>query len=96
MITKKDELKKYIIEDMTTRMQHVYQPEMLMTILDNDGRATTTEIAKRLLSRDSSQIEYYEERVKQMVGRVLVNNGIVTKDDNVLNYSDLRNSPILT
>lgn len=65
------------------RMSHVYQPVMLRTILENDGVATTTQIAKALLSRDISQIEYYEERVKQMVGKVLINNGIVQKNKDV-------------
>ena len=64
-------------------MSHVYQPVMLRTILENDGVATTTQIAKALLSRDISQIEYYEERVKQMVGKVLINNGIVQKNKDV-------------
>jgi len=74
-------LKHYISQKM--RMAHVYQPVMLRTILENDGVATTTQIAKALLSRDVSQIEYYEERVKQMVGKVLINNGIVQKNKDV-------------
>lgn len=73
-------LKRYINEQM--RMSHVYQPVMLRTILENNGRASVTQIAKALLSRDISQIEYYEERVKKMVGRVLVKNGVVVKDNN--------------
>jgi len=71
----------YISQKM--RMSHVYQPVMLRTILENNGVATTTQIAKALLSRDISQIEYYEERVKQMVGKVLINNGIVQKNKDV-------------
>ena len=74
-------LKYYISQKM--RMSHVYQPVMLRTILENNGVATTTQIAKALLSRDISQIEYYEERVKQMVGKVLINNGIVQKNKDV-------------
>jgi ATP adenylyltransferase len=74
-------LRHYISQKM--RMSHVYQPVMLRTILENDGVATTTQIAKALLSRDISQIEYYEERVKQMVGKVLINNGIVQKNKDV-------------
>lgn len=73
-------------------MSHVYQPVMLRTILENDGVATTTQIAKALLSRDISQIEYYEERVKQMVGKVLINNGIVQKNKDVYvipNFAEL-------
>ena len=77
----KESIKKYILQDM--RMSHIYQPEMLMTILDCGGKATVEEIAKRLLSRDTSQIDYYGERVKQMVGRVLVKNRIVKKDKDI-------------
>lgn len=83
-------LKHYISQRM--RMSHVYQPVMLRTILENDGVATTTQIAKALLSRDISQIEYYEERVKQMVGKVLINNGIVQKNKDVYvipNFAEL-------
>jgi diadenosine tetraphosphate (Ap4A) HIT family hydrolase len=79
-------LKRYINERM--KMSHVYQPVMLRTILSNGGEATTTQIAKALLSRDISQIEYYEERVKQMVGKVLVKNDIVSKDKNIYRIPD--------
>ena len=81
-----DKLKRYINERM--KMSHVYQPVMLRTILSNDGEATATQIAKALLSRDVSQIEYYEERVKQMVGKVLVKNDIVSKDKNIYRIPD--------
>jgi ATP adenylyltransferase len=46
-------------------MSHIYQPVMLMSLLRNNGKASVTEIAKDFLSRDSSQIEYYEEIVKR-------------------------------
>lgn len=81
-----DKLKRYINERM--KMSHVYQPVMLRTILSNGGEATATQIAKALLSRDVSQIEYYEERVKQMVGKVLVKNDIVSKDNNIYRIPD--------
>lgn len=82
-------LKRYITEQM--RMSHIYQPVMLRTILENGGEATTTQIAQALVSRDVSQIEYYEERVKQMVGRVLVKNGVVLKDKNTYSIPDFAN-----
>lgn len=91
----KESIKKYILQDM--RMSHIYQPEMLMTILDCGGKATVEEIAKRLLSRDTSQIDYYGERVKQMVGRVLVKNGIVKKDKDIfelIGFEELTESDI--
>jgi len=94
-VKSKESIKKYILQDM--RMSHIYQPEMLMTILDCGGKATVEEIAKRLLSRDTSQIDYYGERVKQMVGRVLVKNGIVKKDKDIfelIGFEELTESDI--
>lgn len=70
-----DQLKTYIAEAM--RMSHVYQPVMLRVLLEQGGSASLTDIARALLSYDQSQVEYYELRTKNMVGRVLTANGIV-------------------
>jgi ATP adenylyltransferase len=61
-------------------MSHIYQPVMLMTLLENDGECSGAEIAKSILSHDESQIEYYENVTKNMVGRVLTNHGIVNRN----------------
>lgn len=61
-------------------MSHIYQPVMLMTLLQHGGTASTREIAKAILLDDQSQIEYYENITRNMVGRVLRNHGIVTKE----------------
>ena len=53
------------------RMSHIYQPLMLMELLGRTGPAPAVDIARRILGEDISQIEYYTERVKRMVGRVL-------------------------
>lgn len=53
------------------RMSHIYQPVMLIALLENEGRASTGEIAHSILSHDESQVEYYEDITKNMVGRVL-------------------------
>ena len=60
------------------RMLHIYQPLMLMELLGRSSPAPAEDIARRILGQDSSQIEYYTERVKRMVGRVLTSNGITT------------------
>ena len=52
---------------------------MLMELLARSSPAPAEDIARRILSEDSSQIEYYTERVKRMVGRVLTSNGITTQ-----------------
>ena len=62
------------------RMSHVYQPVMLMTLLEGGGQASTTAIAKAILNHDESQIEYYEKIVGNMVGRVLRSHGLVKKE----------------
>ena len=70
------DLKDYILNRM--RMNQIYQPVMLKVLLQNGGEASIDTIAKALLSYDQSQIEYYELRTKNMVGKVLANNGVVT------------------
>lgn len=60
------------------RMSHIYQPVMLITLLENDGQAPVRTIAERFASMDESQIEYYAQITKNMPGRVLsANHGIV-------------------
>ncbi len=63
-------------------MSHVYQPVMIMKLLSNQGKAKADEIAFDLVQNDLSQLEYYTERVNQMVGKVLRNNQIVSKKFN--------------
>ncbi len=69
------ELEDYLRNKM--RMSQVYQPAMLRVLLQGGGQASTRDIAQALLSHDQSQVEYYEDRTKQMVGKVLTSNGIV-------------------
>lgn len=67
----------FISRDM--RMSHIYQPVMLRVLLENDGRASRSDIAKAFLAEDRSQIEYYEAIVRNMPGRVLGQHGIVER-----------------
>lgn len=69
------------------RMSHIYQPVMLTTLLKNGGKCNQKEIAKSLLSHDESQIEYYTNITNSMVGSVLRNHGLVTKDNKSKNYN---------
>ena len=73
-----DELLQFVERDM--RMSHIYQPVMLRELLSRNGRATIAEIARALLNEDRSQIEYYSEITKNMVGRVLTNRNVVKRD----------------
>ena len=63
------------------KMSHIYQPVMLIELLKNRGSASVRDIARALLGYDVSQLEYYEDITKKMVGRVLTNyRGITSKD----------------
>ena len=87
--SKFDSLKTFLTKEM--KMSHIYQPVMIHLLLDHNGKASTKQIANALLSWDQSQIEYYEEIVKKMVGKVLTQNrGITNKDgdDYQLNHFD--------
>ena len=74
------QLLDFITDKRQMRMSHIYQPVMLMTLLQNQGKASTDQIAKEFLIRDQSQIEYYEQITNAMPGRVLgKNHGLVEK-----------------
>ncbi|OIQ81539.1 AP-4-A phosphorylase [mine drainage metagenome] len=62
------------------RMSHIYQPVMLLTLLENNGIASDEKIAKAILEYDQSQLEYYIKIVHNMVGRVLRRHGVVEKN----------------
>ncbi len=73
-VTAFEKLSEYISTKM--RMSHIYQPVMLRELLVRGGNASVEEIATALLAYDPSQVEYYGLRTKNMVGKVLTNNGI--------------------
>jgi ATP adenylyltransferase len=74
------QLLEFITDKRQMRMSHIYQPVMLMTLLQNQGKASTDQIAKEFLIRDQSQIEYYSQITNAMPGRVLgKNHGLVEK-----------------
>ena len=72
-----DELRKFIAEDM--RMSQVYQPVMLTELLRRGGSASVNDIAQAILDRDPTQIEYFTEIVKNMVGSVLTKRRGITE-----------------
>jgi diadenosine tetraphosphate (Ap4A) HIT family hydrolase len=84
-----NELRKFIAEDM--RMSQVYQPVMLIELLRRDGTASAAEIAQSILDRDPTQIEYFTEIVKNMVGPVLTKRRGITErngEEYTLNGAD--------
>ena len=72
------------------RMAHIYQPVVLMSLLQNGGRRHAQGIAMDLLSHDQSQIDYYELIAKNMVGKVLRSHNIIgwDKDTNQFVLAD--------
>lgn len=72
-------LEHFIRNEM--RMSHIYQPVMLLELLRSHGKASVNQIARALLSHDASQIEYYEQITKNMVGKVLTKNRQITERD---------------
>ena len=61
------------------RMSHIYQPVMIWTLLEKGGNASIREIAREIAGHDEAMLEYYEERVKNMVGKVLARNKIASR-----------------
>lgn len=74
-----ERLKSFLTNEM--RQSHIYQPVMLKELLAKGGISRTADIAQAILSHDPTQIEYYSQVVRNMVGRVLTKNrGITTKE----------------
>lgn len=80
------DLKTFIEKSM--RMSHIYQPVMLMSLLENGGKSSVRDIATSILIHDESQIEYYEQITKQMVGQVLRRRAIVKKEGKAFELLD--------
>lgn len=74
-------LKKFITEDMS--MSHIYQPVMLIELLKNQGSASEEHIAQVILNRDPTQLDYYIDKVRNMVGKVLTNRQVTTRDKSI-------------
>ena len=83
-----DELCNFIKKRMV--MSHIYQPVMIKTLVKSNNTASATKIAKEFLSKDQSQIDYYKEETKNMVGRVLRKHQVVKYEDGdfILNSPD--------
>jgi ATP adenylyltransferase len=81
------DLKNFITKEM--RMSQIYQPVMLIELLKRKGTATVKQISQSILNHDPTQVEYYSEIVKNMVGKVLTKNrGITIKDGDFYHLED--------
>jgi len=81
---------KYFIENKM-KMEHIYQPVMIKTLLESDNKSSAEDIAKAFLERDQSQIDYYKYITNTMPGRVLRKHDIVGFKDGIysLNVENL-------
>ena len=79
------DLKDFILKRM--RMSHIYQPVMLLALLQAKGECSDEDIARAILAHDQSQIEYYEKITRDMVGRVLRSHKIVERDGKTYRFS---------
>jgi ATP adenylyltransferase len=70
------------------QMSHVYQPVMLLTLLRHGGAATKRDISRAILSEDQSQLEYYDQVVSGMVGKVLRKHAVVSWRDGMFRIED--------
>lgn len=75
-MTRYEALRDYISKHM--RMQHIYQPVMIKTLLESkEHRASVEDIAREFLVNDEPQLQYYKYITKVMPGRVLRSHNIV-------------------
>jgi len=75
-MTYKD-LEEFISQKM--RMSHIYQPVMLLALLEHRGVCHQQDIASSILSYDLSQLDYYTQITNSIVGKVLRSRGVVEK-----------------
>ena len=92
-----EKLSNFILKEM--RMSHIYQPTMLIELLKRNGKASVQEVAKALLVRDKSQVEYYEQITKKYPGKVLTNSRGITRKDrdqySLLGFDELNSGEIV-
>jgi hypothetical protein len=89
-----ERLKAFLTKEM--RQSHIYQPVMVKELLEKGGSSKTAEIAQAILSHDPTQVEYYSQVLKNMVGRVLTKNrGITTNDDGACPVNEWTDVPYI-
>ena len=96
-MSKFKELHTFISEEM--RMAQVYQPVMLIELLENNGKATVQQIAQAILDKDPTQIEYFSEIAKNVVAklfkRIVAETKIVENTDKKPTLYSLRHTSIM-
>lgn len=72
------ELKDFIEHKM--RMSHIYQPLLILTLLESDNIATIRQLAIEFAGRDEVQIEDYKKRIKNMPVKVLKSHDVISQE----------------
>ena len=72
-----DSLARFVKTEM--RMSQVYQTVMLIELLRNNGTASVEQIARAILEKDPTQLEYFSKIVKAMPGKVLTKSRGITE-----------------
>lgn len=92
-----ERLVRFISKEMS--MSHVYQPVMLKELLNSGGIANEEKIALALLEKDPTQVDYYIQRVRNMVGKVLASRGITSRvrdEYSLLGFKSLTSEQVLS
>lgn len=66
------------------RMSHVYQPFVIIELIEAGGQATIRQLAQAMAAKDEALLLQYEERIGRYPMRVLKQHGVITKDRNGL------------
>lgn len=77
-----DDLLDYLENRM--QMSHIYQPLVIRCLVEADGTATIRQIAQAFVAQDESQLQYYEKRAKEMPLRVLLKNGVIERQGDLV------------
>lgn len=85
VVNSADKLLNFLKNEM--RLSHIYQPLLIRSLIDAGGTATVRQLALQFLNQDESQIQYYEDRIKQMPLKVLSKHGIVTKQSDLISLN---------
>jgi len=80
-----DELKDFI--DHKMKMSHIYQPLLILILLDSGGMATLRQLAVEFIGRDEAQIADYRKRIREMPVTVLKKHGVVERDGELVQLS---------
>lgn len=72
-----DELREFIVNKM--KMNHIYQPLLILTLLDSGDVATLRQLAIEFVGRDEAQIDDYKKRIVSFPIRDLKNHEVIDR-----------------